>query len=355
MAKTKSTNSSASQAKRSGASSDYNKKKDTGGQKQKGKSTGSSRKGYNPANARGNICYGQQAWAAGSNIMSVIARVFNLTNIFSGDMSALKTTEDFINYIKSLKKDEHFWDGWAIVKISSGCTGIAKVLAGAGNAQSIDLKCTNLRMPEKRGSHVFYAEAIHANQYKGSILLDETDLEALYEVGLIPKQSQGAEGVEFVTNEVGTEVSQIHFRLREAAQCINPNCRLPREIAEKVRRKEEQDKLNMEVVTSYETEEIMEMGGQNSMIEEPVDLSDSDDEEKEESITPNCRRKLADQVRKKEGQAKLNMKIATSHDSAEISNKIYTEEESKDPSDTEEEEEEEEEEEKKSCGEDDFI
>jgi hypothetical protein len=278
MPKTKSGN-----AKTKGASSTI-KKTDTGGQKQKGKTTGSSRKGYNQANARGNICYGSQAWASSSNLMCIIARVFNLTTIEKDIAKTIETTDDFIDYVKNLKRDAHFWDGWAIVKISNGCTGIAKVISGAGGAPSIDLKCTNLRMPEKRGAHIFYAESLQANQYKASILLDDTELEALHEVGLIPKKSNGTEGVEFITTQEGTQVSQVHFRLREAGQCINPNCRLPRKIAELIRKKEEQDVLEMKVETSYDTEDIIELGGQNYLSEEEeTDEEDEADEEKNQN------------------------------------------------------------------------
>jgi hypothetical protein len=264
-----------------GASSDI-KKRDTGGQKQKGKSTGSSRKGYNQANARGNICYGPQEWASPSNLMCIIARVFNLTKISKEDASSIDTTEDFIKYVKNLKRDQHFWEGWAIAKIANGCTGTAKVIAGANNNPSIDLKCTNLRMPEKRGAHVFYAESLQANQYKASILLDDVDLDSLHELGLIPKKSQGVDGVEFITTQEGTQVSQVHFRLRDAAQCINPNCRLPRKMADMIRKKEEQDLLGAKVETSYDAEDLMEMGGQNYIEEE-----DEEDEEDDEENTQN--------------------------------------------------------------------
>lgn len=268
-----------------GASSTI-KKNDTGGQKQKGKDTGSSRKGYNQANARGNICYGSQAWASSSNLMCIVARVFNLTTVTPEMKKTIDTTEDFINFVKNLPQDKQFWEGWAIAKIANGCTGTAKVISGANGAQSIDLKCTNLRMPEKRGAHVFYAESLQANQYKCAILLDDVDIEALLEVGLIPKKSNATEGVEFITTQEGTHVSQVHFRLREAGQCINPNCRLPRKLAELIRKKEEQDLLGMKVETSYDTEDIIELGGQNYLSEEDDD-EDEDDEEVEEK-NPNA-------------------------------------------------------------------
>ena len=80
------------------------------------------------------------------------------------------------------------------------------------------------------------------------------------------------------------QVSQVHFRLREAGQCINPNCRLPRKIAELIRKKEEQDVLEMKVETSYDTEDIIELGGQNYLSEEEeTDEEDEADEEKNQN------------------------------------------------------------------------
>jgi len=211
-------------------------KRDAGGQKQKGKGGGKGgRKKYNEANCRGNLCHGTNIWAAPSTVMSILSVWLDLER--RPDPKIAATTDDFIAYIKKLAAKPEAGQGYAIAKISGGLTGVAQVLAGGNGNAKIGMKCSNLRMPNKRGAHIWLAESLTSSgtQYRGALLLTDLDIEALQILGILKRGSLDTGGkaapeeddVSFVAKHEETGISSVYYTIREAAQCINDQCFMP--------------------------------------------------------------------------------------------------------------------------------
>lgn len=285
-----------------------NMKNDPGGQRQKGNSCG-NRKSYNEANSRGNLCYGANGWAASNTVMATLQVWLDIQ--VKPKPEVAKTTDDFILYIKDLiSKSPNAGDGYAIGQVQ-GMTGHARVLAGGRNYPSIGMKCSNLRMPSKQTSHVWLAEAKNSfgNDYHGALLLRDYDIEALQVLGILRSgvinvstqstsegESSGRNGVKFsssvmlcgestaeknandvtfVSHKADTSIKNVYYVILEAAQCINPNCIIPKHHQKKIIEpiKKIDDRRD------YNLDELLAEGNTNSL----QDISEEEEEEEYDS------------------------------------------------------------------------